>query len=54
MIESLDYQNGKDVDISVSLGKVNNHGFEIKYKLGGPAAVHKLKIKWIAIVDHNV
>jgi hypothetical protein len=54
MIETLDFQNGKDVDISVFVGAIEPDRFELRYRLGGPAIIQKLKVRWVAMVDQNV
>jgi hypothetical protein len=37
MIDTIEFQNGKDVDLAVFVDKVTTSSFEIRYRVGGPA-----------------
>ncbi|CAD8115187.1 unnamed protein product [Paramecium sonneborni] len=54
MFEHVTFESMLDVDINLSLGQVTKSGFELRYRLGGPARVQQLKVRWVAFVDKNV
>ncbi|CAD8102576.1 unnamed protein product [Paramecium primaurelia] len=54
MFEQVTFESMLDVDINLSLGQVTKSGFELRYRLGGPARVQQLKVRWVAFVDKNV
>ncbi|CAD8203799.1 unnamed protein product [Paramecium octaurelia] len=54
MFEQVTFESMLDVDINLSLGQVTKSGFELRYRLGGPARVQQLKVRWVAFVDNNV
>lgn len=54
MFEQFGFQNGKDVDVSAFVGDVSSEGFELRYRLGGPATVNSMKVRWVAFIEESV
>ena len=54
MFEQLGFQNSKDIDISAFIGDITNESFELRYRLGGPATVNSVKVRWVAFIDEKV
>jgi hypothetical protein len=54
MFEEMNWTRSRDVDFYVYAANINARSFRLYYHLGGPALVPKLRVRWVAMVDHTV